>query len=368
MFTGLGLLAAAIVLRGLAAKNRHIRAKLLVSAAVFAAYAGVAAMLRFGTLDAELRTQLGTVQPLLLIFGLINLPSRSSSIRGVTIGCPIAIRTSSRTRSSFSSSPSPPRVILRDRVLAATAAGAVVLGFALQDTLGNLIAGLAIQIEKPFRVGHWVTLGGQDGLVSEITWRATKIRTKAGNFVIVPNSVLSKDTITNYSEPTLPHARRARGRRELRFAAERRARGDSRRDPRRAAPRARSPIRRAGAGLRRVRHHVSGSRVDDRLQRRSTRARPRPHGDLLHVPPARDHDSVSDPGGAQAGVDRAGRRSRRAGRRAVRGADLQRAHRRAARGAQQDRASGGVWPRRDDRARGRRRAARCSSSPAAKRR
>ena len=40
-------------------------------------------------------------------------------------------------------------------------------------------------------------------MVSEITWRATKIRTKAGNFVIVPNSVLSRDTITNYSEPTL---------------------------------------------------------------------------------------------------------------------------------------------------------------------
>ena len=67
----------------------------------------------------------------------------------------------------------------------------------------NLFAGLAIQIEKPFRVGHWVTIGGQNGLVSEITWRATKIRTKAGNFVIVPNSVLARDTITNYSEPTL---------------------------------------------------------------------------------------------------------------------------------------------------------------------
>ena len=38
--------------------------------------------------------------------------------------------------------------------------------------------------------------------MSEVTWRATKIRTKAGNFVIVPNSVVAKETITNYSEPT----------------------------------------------------------------------------------------------------------------------------------------------------------------------
>ena len=86
--------------------------------------------------------------------------------------------------------------------MATTAVGAVVIGLALQDTLGNLFAGLAIQIEKPFRVGDWVTMGGQDGIVSEITWRATKMRTKAGNFVVVPNSMLAKDTIINYCQPT----------------------------------------------------------------------------------------------------------------------------------------------------------------------
>jgi small-conductance mechanosensitive channel len=78
----------------------------------------------------------------------------------------------------------------------------VVIGLALQDTLGNFFAGLAIQTEKPFRVGDWVTIGGEDGIVSEITWRATKMRTKAGNFVVVPNSTLAKDTIVNYCQPT----------------------------------------------------------------------------------------------------------------------------------------------------------------------
>src|SRR5262249_14980608 len=94
-------------------------------------------------------------------------------------------------------------IVLQEKIVAATAVGAVVIGFALQDTLGNLFAGLAIQIEKPFRVGHWVHIAGMDGVVSEVTWRATKIRTKTGNLVIVPNSVLSRDTITNYSEPFL---------------------------------------------------------------------------------------------------------------------------------------------------------------------
>ena len=91
-----------------------------------------------------------------------------------------------------------------EKLFAASAVGAVVVGFALQDTLGNAFAGLAIQIEKPFHVGHWVAIGGHEGRVAEITWRATKLRTKTGNFVIVPNNVVSKEAIVNYSEPAAP--------------------------------------------------------------------------------------------------------------------------------------------------------------------
>lgn len=95
-------------------------------------------------------------------------------------------------------------VLLREQLLTTSAVGAVVVGFALQDTLGNLFAGLAIQIEKPFRVGHWVQIGDREGQVQEITWRATKLRTKSGQFLIVPNSVISKEPVLNYSEPTVP--------------------------------------------------------------------------------------------------------------------------------------------------------------------
>ena len=95
-------------------------------------------------------------------------------------------------------------VLLREQLLTTTAVGAVVVGFALQDTLGNLFAGLAIQIEKPFRVGQWVQFGEREGQVQEITWRATKLRTKAGQFLIVPNSVISKEPVLNHSEPTIP--------------------------------------------------------------------------------------------------------------------------------------------------------------------
>ena len=95
-------------------------------------------------------------------------------------------------------------VLMNEELLTTSAVGAVVVGFALQDTLGNLFAGLAIQIEKPYRVGHWIAIGDREGQVQEITWRATKLLTKAGQFLIVPNGIMSKEAILNYSEPTLP--------------------------------------------------------------------------------------------------------------------------------------------------------------------
>lgn len=94
--------------------------------------------------------------------------------------------------------------VFNEKLLATSAVSAVVIGFALQDTLGNAFAGLAIQSEKPFRVGHWIRVGEFEGRVAEITWRATKLRTKAGNFVALPNNVVSKEPITNYSEPAAP--------------------------------------------------------------------------------------------------------------------------------------------------------------------
>lgn len=91
-----------------------------------------------------------------------------------------------------------------DRLSLTSAVGAAVVGFALQDTLGNAISGLAIQVDRPFRVGHWISVGPFEGLVAEITWRATKLRTKSGNLVIVPNNLVAKEAINNYSVPEVP--------------------------------------------------------------------------------------------------------------------------------------------------------------------
>ena len=201
MTVGLVLLFASLAVRG-ASANRHLRARLLASAFAFAAYAILQAALGSLALSANLQQQLHSALPLLLAFGGIN------AIVAVAMNPWRSDRASERIPTILQDTivivlfAVVATVVLQERVFAMTAAGAVVVGFALQDTLGNLFAGLAIQVEKPFCVGQWVRIGDTDGLVSEITWRATKIRTKAGNFVVVPNSKISDETIVNYSEPT----------------------------------------------------------------------------------------------------------------------------------------------------------------------
>ena len=82
----------------------------------------------------------------------------------------------------------------------------IVIGLALQDTLGNLFSGLALQTERSFNVNDWVRFGDREGVVVDISWRATKLRTRSNDLVIIPNSMISKDVVTNYSRPSRVHA------------------------------------------------------------------------------------------------------------------------------------------------------------------
>jgi small-conductance mechanosensitive channel/CRP-like cAMP-binding protein len=80
-----------------------------------------------------------------------------------------------------------------------------ILGFSMQETLGNLFAGLALQSQQTVAVGDWIRFAdGQDGVgeVIEINWRATHLLTNARVQVVVPNGVLARATVRNYSRPT----------------------------------------------------------------------------------------------------------------------------------------------------------------------
>lgn len=79
-----------------------------------------------------------------------------------------------------------------------------VIGLSLQDTLGNLVAGLAIQIQRPFDLGDWIQFDADPkriGRVVEINWRATKVITLDEVEVVVPNGTLAKAPIVNYTKP-----------------------------------------------------------------------------------------------------------------------------------------------------------------------
>lgn len=95
-------------------------------------------------------------------------------------------------------------------VLATSAVLSVVIGLALQDTLGNLFSGLALHLEKSVQVGDMIRTGEIFGTVEQLSWRAIKIRTMEGNVLLVPNSIASRERLEVFPRPGRPIARMLR--------------------------------------------------------------------------------------------------------------------------------------------------------------
>lgn len=92
-------------------------------------------------------------------------------------------------------------------ILTTSAIISIVIGLALQDTLGNLFAGLAQNFSKSYQVGDWVKFGDYEGKVVRIDWRSVSILTGDDNIAIFPNSNIAKRELLNYSNPTTVHLR-----------------------------------------------------------------------------------------------------------------------------------------------------------------
>jgi small-conductance mechanosensitive channel len=80
----------------------------------------------------------------------------------------------------------------------------IVLGLTLQHSVGQIISGLLLLFEQPFKIGDWVDTTAARGRVVEVNWRATHIDSGAG-LQIVPNSVLATASFTNLSRPPGEH-------------------------------------------------------------------------------------------------------------------------------------------------------------------
>jgi len=81
-------------------------------------------------------------------------------------------------------------------LIATSAVLTAVIGFALQDTLGNVMGGLALQLDDSLRPGEWIKVNDISGKVREIRWRYTAVMTRNGEVVLIPNGVLMKSQVT----------------------------------------------------------------------------------------------------------------------------------------------------------------------------
>ena len=79
---------------------------------------------------------------------------------------------------------------------------AIIIGLALQDTLGNIFAGFGLQAGKAYRVGDWLIVDGKHVEVVEINWRSTRFRNNDDVSFDIPNSQLAKATIVNLYYPS----------------------------------------------------------------------------------------------------------------------------------------------------------------------
>ncbi len=87
-------------------------------------------------------------------------------------------------------------------ILAGSGIVLAVLGFAIRNVVADAFSGLALGIEAPFRIGDWVRIEGlAEGRVQEIGWRTTRLVTRDSTYVILPNSQISRQRITNFSAP-----------------------------------------------------------------------------------------------------------------------------------------------------------------------
>jgi len=97
-------------------------------------------------------------------------------------------------------------------LLATSAAFSIILGLALQDTLGNLFAGISLQIDRCYEIGDWIEVHASAsqkivGQVKEITWRSTILTGLSDEVITLPNRLMAQAQLSNFSPPDQPIVR-----------------------------------------------------------------------------------------------------------------------------------------------------------------
>jgi small-conductance mechanosensitive channel len=136
------------------------------------------------------------------------LAVRLAQLYGERRGLPIAVAGLSRTLIYILVFTMGGMTLLRELnititpILTALGVGGLAVALALQDTLANFFAGIHILIEEPLSLGDFVRLSsGEEGTVTDIGWRTTRLKTPAASVVVVPNKQITSSILTNFNVP-----------------------------------------------------------------------------------------------------------------------------------------------------------------------
>lgn len=94
-------------------------------------------------------------------------------------------------------------------LVATSAVMTAIVAFAMQETLGNILGGLALQLDNSLKIGDWITVEGVSGQVIEVHWRHTAVLTNNGEVVVIPNGTLMKSKVVVFASIARPLSRRA---------------------------------------------------------------------------------------------------------------------------------------------------------------
>jgi MscS family membrane protein len=92
-------------------------------------------------------------------------------------------------------------------VLAGLGVGGLAVALAARDSLANLLGSLLIMLEKPFRIGHYIRVGGTEGTVVDVGFRSTRIRTPDNSLISIPNNAVVNTTVENLSHRAMRRQR-----------------------------------------------------------------------------------------------------------------------------------------------------------------
>ena len=84
-------------------------------------------------------------------------------------------------------------------ILASTAVIGLIVGFAAQHTIGNMVAGVQLAVSQPFRIGDRISFEEREGRVTDITLAYTYVDPGDGSSVVIPNQLLVEGTVHNHS-------------------------------------------------------------------------------------------------------------------------------------------------------------------------